>query len=62
MYSGIECRFFNRGEGNCPFGVSCFYKHSYIDGSLDERKVRVVTGSEEEGKVVRAVQLSDFFD
>jgi E3 ubiquitin-protein ligase makorin len=50
-----------RGEGVCPFGISCFYKHSYKDGSLDERKVRVVTGSEEEGVVLGAVQLSDFF-
>ena len=22
-----HCKHFNRGEGTCPFGNSCFYKH-----------------------------------
>ena len=24
----IECSFFNRGKGVCPFGSNCFYKHT----------------------------------
>ena len=26
--SKIECSFFNRGKGVCPFGSNCFYKHT----------------------------------
>ncbi|KAL3899621.1 MAG: hypothetical protein SGCHY_001908 [Lobulomycetales sp.] len=60
--SNIDCRSFAFGDGSCPFGTSCFYRHAFKDGSLDSRKVRVVTGSKEEGVVVRGVQLSDFID
>ena len=30
--SGMPCKFFNFGEGNCPFGSSCFYDHRYKNG------------------------------
>ncbi len=33
----IDCRHFDFGEGRCPFGTSCFYKHAYRDGSLEVR-------------------------
>lgn len=29
---GIPCRYFNFGEGDCPFGSSCFYDHRYKSG------------------------------
>lgn len=29
---GIPCRFFNFGEGECPFSSSCFYDHRYKNG------------------------------
>ncbi|XP_050944252.1 E3 ubiquitin-protein ligase makorin isoform X3 [Cucumis melo] len=29
----IDCKHFNFGNGNCPFGSSCFYKHLVIPGS-----------------------------
>ena len=29
-----QCKYFNRGEGNCPFGNKCFYLHQNKDGSL----------------------------
>lgn len=25
----IDCRHFARGDGSCPFGTSCFYRHAY---------------------------------
>lgn len=30
--SSIPCRHFNYGEGECPFGSSCFYDHTYRNG------------------------------
>ncbi|KAK7271587.1 hypothetical protein RJT34_27616 [Clitoria ternatea] len=29
----IDCKHFNSGNGNCPFGASCFYKHTVKPGS-----------------------------
>ncbi|EOX96705.1 Zinc finger family protein isoform 3 [Theobroma cacao] len=29
----IDCKHFNFGNGNCPFGTSCFYKHTVKPGS-----------------------------
>ncbi|KAJ8645195.1 hypothetical protein MRB53_006943 [Persea americana] len=34
--SSIDCRYFDFGSGTCPFGTSCFYKHAYRDGRLEE--------------------------
>ncbi len=25
--SGIDCKYYRRGDGACPFGDSCFYRH-----------------------------------
>uniref|UniRef100_A0A803LBY7 RING-type E3 ubiquitin transferase n=1 Tax=Chenopodium quinoa TaxID=63459 RepID=A0A803LBY7_CHEQI len=36
----IDCKYFDFGSGSCPFGTSCFYKHSYRDGSLEEVVLR----------------------
>jgi E3 ubiquitin-protein ligase makorin len=30
-----DCMHFDFGEGKCPFGTSCFYRHAYKDGSLE---------------------------
>ncbi len=29
-----QCKYFKRGDGNCPFGNKCFYLHQYKDGRL----------------------------
>ncbi|XP_075646880.1 E3 ubiquitin-protein ligase makorin-like isoform X2 [Castanea sativa] len=29
----IDCKHFDFGNGNCPFGSSCFYKHKVKPGS-----------------------------
>ncbi|KAM7266357.1 hypothetical protein ACFE04_004254 [Oxalis oulophora] len=31
--SSIDCKHFNFGNGNCPFGTSCFYRHTVKPGS-----------------------------
>ena len=37
----IECKHYNRGQGQCPFGSSCFYAHLNQDGTLsDQPKIR----------------------
>jgi hypothetical protein len=28
----IDCKHFDRGNGTCPFGTSCFYRHIYENG------------------------------
>ncbi|XP_060035185.1 E3 ubiquitin-protein ligase makorin-1-like [Erinaceus europaeus] len=30
--NNIDCKYFNKGRGKCPYGASCFYKHGYPDG------------------------------
>lgn len=30
-----DCAHFNFGDGSCPFGTSCFYRHAYRDGRLE---------------------------
>lgn len=33
---GIPCKLFNKGDGECPFKDSCFYRHETKDGELFE--------------------------
>ncbi|KAH7621682.1 hypothetical protein Ndes2526B_g02493 [Nannochloris sp. 'desiccata'] len=56
----IDCRNFNYGEGACPFGTSCMYRHAYADGRLEESAPRRVAVDEGEVRVVQPVRLSDF--
>jgi E3 ubiquitin-protein ligase makorin len=56
----IDCRHFNYGEGACPFGTSCMYRHAYADGRLEEGAPRRVAADEGEVRVVQPVRLSDF--
>lgn len=30
-----DCVNFDFGDGKCPFGTSCFYRHAYRDGTLE---------------------------
>lgn len=36
----IDCKHFDSGNGNCPFGASCFYKHTVKPGSYTWRHRR----------------------
>jgi E3 ubiquitin-protein ligase makorin len=58
--ASIDCRHFAAGEGACPFGTSCMYRHAYADGRLEERALRRVAGEEGEVRVVQPVRLADF--
>jgi E3 ubiquitin-protein ligase makorin len=60
--ASIDCRNFNFGEGTCPFGTCCFYRHAYKDGTLEDRAPRVVAADEGEVKYISKVLLSDFLD
>ncbi|PKC05546.1 hypothetical protein RhiirA5_420784 [Rhizophagus irregularis] len=59
--STIPCRNFNYGEGQCQFGASCFYAHTYRDGTKEEFNVRTIQNGEEV-KVLDNVRLWDFLE
>lgn len=29
-----DCKYFKKGEGKCPFGNKCFYKHALPNGDI----------------------------
>jgi hypothetical protein len=60
-FSTIPCRNFNYGEGQCQFGASCFYAHTYRDGTKEEINVRTIQNGEEV-KVLDNVRLWDFLE
>jgi len=56
------CKHFNFGEGECPFGSSCFYSHRYRDGMESEvQNLRHVAG-EDSTKIVDSIRLWDFLE
>ncbi|GBB98288.1 hypothetical protein RclHR1_03190020 [Rhizophagus clarus] len=59
--STIPCRNFNHGEGQCQFGASCFYAHTYRDGTKEETNVRTIQNGEEV-RVLDNVRLWDFME
>ncbi|XP_065058992.1 probable E3 ubiquitin-protein ligase makorin-1 [Rhopilema esculentum] len=61
--SAKDCKYFDKGLGDCPFGTSCFYRHAYGDGRLEEKekpKMRFCEDSDGNAKVVRSQRLWDF--
>lgn len=58
----IHCKHFAFGEGQCPFGSSCFYEHVYPDGTRQEYEIRKIKTSEDELRILGQVKLSDFFE
>jgi len=59
--STIPCRNFNHGEGQCQFGTSCFYAHTYRDGTKEEINIRTIQNGEEV-RVLDNVCLWDFVE
>lgn len=61
-----DCKHFDSGNGTCPFGTSCFYRHEYLDGSLQDRTqlpdVRFVTNSDGEFTTVQDNTLAGLID
>lgn len=60
--AAIDCRNFNFGDGTCPFGTSCFYRHAYKDGRLEEPCLRKAGAEDGTVKVLQPVRLSSFFE
>ncbi|KAJ7982199.1 zinc finger CCCH domain-containing protein 69 [Quillaja saponaria] len=56
----IDCKHFDFGHGNCPFGTSCFYKHAYRDGRLEEVVLRHLGAEDGHTVIAKDVRLSDF--
>jgi len=57
--NNIDCKYYRFGEGECPFGTSCFYRHADRQGRLQDRVVRTVVGADG-AAVVRPMKLSDY--
>ena len=58
-----HCRNFDRGNGSCQFGSSCFYKHVYPDGTeevVTKLELRHTEDSEGLSSVLRTPMLSEF--
>ncbi len=60
----LDCKHFNFGNGSCPFGTSCHYRHVDRAGRLQQRGVRHILHDEgaEGVSIVRDVKLADFLD
>ncbi|XWS32542.1 hypothetical protein CRYUN_Cryun23aG0167000 [Craigia yunnanensis] len=56
----IDCKHFNFGNGNCPFGTSCFYKHAYRDGRLEEVVLCHLGAEDGHTIIAKNIRLSDF--
>ncbi|XP_043692196.1 putative RING-type E3 ubiquitin transferase C3H69 [Telopea speciosissima] len=56
----IDCRYFDFGNGTCPFGTSCFYKHAYRDGRLEEVVLRHLGAEDGDTVIAKDIRLSDF--
>lgn len=56
----IDCKHFDFGDGNCPFGTSCFYKHAFRDGRLEQVALRHLGAADGDTIIAKDIRLSDF--
>ncbi|KAK4787721.1 hypothetical protein SAY86_011554 [Trapa natans] len=56
----IDCKHFDFGNGSCPFGTSCFYKHAYRDGRMEEVVLRHLSAEDGQTVIAKHIRLSDF--
>ncbi|XP_057978680.1 putative RING-type E3 ubiquitin transferase C3H69 isoform X2 [Malania oleifera] len=56
----INCKYFDFGNGACPFGTSCFYKHEYRDGRTEEVVLRHLGAEDGNIVIAKNIRLSDF--
>jgi len=54
----IDCKHFDFGKGTCPFGSSCFYKHAYRDGRLEEALLNHNDADGARAAIARLMRLS----
>ncbi|KAH9617690.1 hypothetical protein KSS87_012291 [Heliosperma pusillum] len=57
----IDCKYFDFGNGSCPFGTSCFYKHSYPDGTLEEVALRHLADADGETVISKEIRVPPQF-
>ena len=60
-----ECKYYNRGKGECPFGNKCFYRHQGEDGKevdVGPPQKHYRLNSNEDSFVVDRVLLYDFLE
>ncbi|KAF8058445.1 hypothetical protein HT031_005569 [Scenedesmus sp. PABB004] len=57
-----DCANFAHGDGVCPFGSSCHYRHAYRDGRLEEVHLRRADNADGEVRVLAPVKLSSFLE
>ncbi|XP_077983434.1 putative E3 ubiquitin-protein ligase makorin-1 [Glandiceps talaboti] len=62
VLSTKDCKYFDKGCGNCPFGASCFYAHIFPDGTKEEPKIRRYENADGERHILDTVRLWDFFE
>eukprot|EP01025_Chloroclados_australasicus_P056127 TRINITY_DN689_c0_g3_i1.p1 TRINITY_DN689_c0_g3~~TRINITY_DN689_c0_g3_i1.p1 ORF type:complete len:381 (-),score=45.35 TRINITY_DN689_c0_g3_i1:372-1514(-) len=62
--ASMDCKHFDFGKGKCPFGVSCFYRHAFENGALQDREkaLRKSKNAEGEIKIIQEQTLSSFLD
>mmetsp|Transcript_6544 Transcript_6544/g.11467 ORF Transcript_6544/g.11467 Transcript_6544/m.11467 type:complete len:187 (-) Transcript_6544:30-590(-) len=59
----IPCRNFNFGEGDCPFGSSCFYDHRYRNGQVwNPPPPRFILDEEGVWTVEKPTKLADLLE
>ncbi|KAF8643082.1 hypothetical protein HU200_066954 [Digitaria exilis] len=54
----IDCKHFDFGKGTCPFGSSCFYKHAYSDGRLEDALLNHNDADDTSAAIGRLMRLS----
>lgn len=54
----IDCKHFDFGKGTCPFGSSCFYKHAYHDGRLEDALLNHHDDDDASAAIARLMRLS----
>ncbi|XP_062515150.1 E3 ubiquitin-protein ligase makorin-1-like [Corticium candelabrum] len=60
--SSIPCKYYDFGVGSCPFGSSCFYKHTTVEGKVEvpDIQLRHYTDSDGDSRAIRKPRLWDF--
>jgi hypothetical protein len=57
----IDCKHFDRGNGTCPFGTSCFYRHLYESGlEQSPAEVRFFKDAAGNNRADQAARLGTF--
>eukprot|EP01029_Cantina_marsupialis_P022003 TRINITY_DN534612_c0_g1_i1.p1 TRINITY_DN534612_c0_g1~~TRINITY_DN534612_c0_g1_i1.p1 ORF type:complete len:409 (-),score=104.70 TRINITY_DN534612_c0_g1_i1:103-1305(-) len=60
--ASIPCAHYDHGKGICPFGQSCFYSHTDLEGNhVEVPWARTWRDAEGNCSMARPLQLTDFF-